>query len=85
MRGMQFILSRELFMEMLQEKLKLYPDTMIHHVTTDHINHGIRISVFGTDERMPKLKEGQEFPHVQPIARTTKGRVIEVEFLELED
>jgi hypothetical protein len=83
MRGMQFLLSEELFMEFLRDKLQLAPDTRLHHITTDHINRAVRISLYGTDERMPRLQEGKEFPHVQPIARTSKGRLIEVEFQKI--
>jgi hypothetical protein len=73
--GGLIVISDDLINQWLEEKLKM-KSLKVHHITTEHYQHGVAISFTCDDKRLPIIKEGERFTEVLPVYESDeKGNV----------
>lgn len=72
-RGANFVMSQELFDDMLAKYLGLEPGSIsVWSITNQHYARSVEISVTTDDERFPEIPEGSRFPTLTPIVEDVK-------------
>lgn len=72
-RGANFVLSQELFDDMLSKYIGLETGSIsVWSITNQHYARAVEISVITDDERFPEIPEGSRFPTLTPIVEDVK-------------
>lgn len=72
-RGASFVISEELFNDMLSKYLGFEPEALrVWHVTNQHYMRAVEVSITTDDERFPEIPEGSIFPRLSPIVEAVK-------------
>lgn len=72
-RGANFVMTQELFDDMLEKYLGFERGSIeTWDVTSQHHMRAIEISIVTNDERFPIVTEGSRFPTITPIVSSVK-------------